>query len=121
MVVHRNAWSRASRRQSATVRPSWRTILIPILCLTAYGLWGLTLPRGDLRVVSEIQGASVQVDDWFSGRTPFHVRLPAGTHKVLIRADGYEPKQLLVTLSDSSTTLDATLDAPLPPSNDAQH
>jgi hypothetical protein len=35
--------------------------------LAGYGVWGLTLPRGEVHVTSDLAGATVVIDNWFRG------------------------------------------------------
>ena len=77
--------------------------------LAAYGAWGLSTPRAELRVASEPAGAVVVIDDWFISETPAVQRLRKGRHKLVVRAPGFDPQVLSVELGTEPLALQAVL------------
>ena len=56
-------------------------------------------PEGELRIVTDMPGARVYVDDVERGVTPFTLRARIGVHALCLRADGYTPYGTLFELA----------------------
>ncbi len=52
-----------------------------------------TLPA-EVAIVATPDGANVSIDGETAGVTPLTVKLPAGTHKITVSKEGYEPRSL---------------------------
>lgn len=89
------AWSRR--------KVQWIAFSVFMGVFTAYGAWGLCRPQGMLRLTTELLGASVIVNDWFSGDAPFSQSLPQGRHAVLVRMPGYHSERFEVRLKARET------------------
>lgn len=76
-------------------------------------------PSGELVVESMPAGADVYLNGRWLGKTPLHVPVAAGTHRLSLRHPGYEASARTVrVVSDLTTTQRLTLSAiaPTPPS-----
>jgi hypothetical protein len=68
--------------------------------------------RGLLRVVSTIPDAVVYIDGAAVGKSPQEKKVPAGTHPVMVKLDGYKPFDKQVTVKAGETqTISAELKA----------
>lgn len=66
---------------------------------------------GSLKVTSNLEGAEIIVNGKFVGTTPSSIRLPAGTHRILVKFAGYKLwERELEVLADSEVSLKATLE-----------
>ena len=79
--------------------------------LLAYGIWGATLPSGEVHVISDPAGATVVIDDWFRGETPSSHRLPFGPHEVVVNANNRARRNFRVTVGPQPVLIEARLDA----------
>lgn len=87
--------------------------------LILYGLWGLTLPKREVRVTSDPPGAMAIIDGWFIGETPFVRELPVRSHRIVFRASGYEEEFVTVPEGTDSIVVQAQLKMRRPPWNDS--
>jgi hypothetical protein len=87
--------------------------------LTLYGLWGLTLPKREVRVTSDPPGAVAVIDGWFVGETPFMRELPIRSHRIVFRASGFEEEVVTVPEGADPILVQAQLKLRRPPWNDA--
>ncbi len=88
--------------------------VVLLLGFAAYGWWGSTHPRSEIRVATDPSGATVVIDDWFRGETPFSQKLQLGSHKVVIRAAGREEERVVVALGAEPHEIRARLKARQP-------
>lgn len=66
---------------------------------------------GTVTISSEPDGAEIFVDEKFLGNAPASLRLPAGTHAILLKFPGHgEWRRTLEVLKSSKVSLKATLD-----------
>jgi serine protease Do len=66
---------------------------------------------GTVTVTSDPDGAEIYVDDKFMGNSPAKLKLPAGTHMMLIKsAEHADWKRSLELLKDNTVSLKATLE-----------
>jgi PEGA domain-containing protein len=66
---------------------------------------------GTVIISSEPDGAEIFVDDKFHGNTPATLKLPTGSHVILLKFPGHADwKRTLEVLKSSKATLKATLD-----------
>jgi serine protease Do len=67
---------------------------------------------GTVTITSDPDGAEIFLDEKFVGNTPAKLKLPAGTHAILLKSPGCADWQRsLEVLRDSSVTLKASLEA----------
>ena len=67
---------------------------------------------GTVAITSDPDGAEIFVDEKFVGNTPAKLKLPAGTHAILLKSPGFADWQRsMEVLKDSSVTLKAMLEA----------
>ncbi len=89
------AWVRRNR--------SWIAVGVFMGLITTYGAWGLSQPRAMLHLTAEPLGASVVVNDWFSGDAPFTQRLRQGRYSVVVTMAGYHSESFYVRLEAGET------------------
>lgn len=89
--------------QSATVEPA-QSPSPAALAPTAEG-------TGTVAITSDPDGAEIFVDDKFHGNTPATLRLPAGTHAILLKYPGHgDWRRTLEVLKSSKASLKAVLE-----------
>ncbi len=68
---------------------------------------------GIVTITSDPDGAEIYVDEKFMGNSPAKLKLPAGTHAMMLKsADRADWKRSLELFKDSSVSLKATLEEP---------
>ena len=116
---NRNRWRDRGQR-SRTGRSGFPGALWVLQAfLMLYGLWGLTLPKREVRITSDPSGAVAIIDGWFIGETPCVRELPVRSHRIVFRASGYEEEVVTVPEGTDSILVRAQLKLRLPPWNDA--
>ncbi|MBI1355759.1 MAG: PEGA domain-containing protein [Acidobacteria bacterium] len=104
-------------RAGTSVLPGALWVLQAFLIL--YGLWGLTLPKREVRVTSDPPGAVAIIDGWFIGETPFVRKLPLRSHRIVFRAIGFEEEAVAIPGGTDTIFVQAQLKPRRPPWNDA--
>jgi PEGA domain-containing protein len=67
---------------------------------------------GTVSITSDPEGAEIFVDDKFFGEAPATLRLPVGTHSIVLKIPGHADwHRTLEVLKGNKTTLKAVLDA----------
>lgn len=102
-------------RKACRAFASFGPVILLVAGLVGYGFWGPMAPRGELRVVSDPIGATVVVDDWFSEEAPASWRMQIGSHKVVVRAPGYESEEMIVGLGREPVLVQVKLRLRTPP------